>query len=315
MSTCLYTHPSCLRHETGQGHPERVARLEHIMDYLRGERFLELVWVESVAVEEATLALVHQPSMIRHVMHVISQVPQHGLAFLDSDTLVSAGSREATLCAVGASVMAVDAVMAGEATNAFCAVRPPGHHAEPERAMGFCLFNNVAIAAYHAIEAYGLSRVAILDFDVHHGNGTQAAVAHDKRILFMSTHQWPFYPYTGRRDEKGAGFVYNYPLPQGTDGDTFLSVWREGLAHVRAYQPQLMLLSAGFDAHEDDPLGGFRVSTQDFARLTMLFVEEAQKICQGRLVSMLEGGYNLTALAQSAAAHVGALMSHERVRG
>ncbi|MCR6497021.1 histone deacetylase family protein [Thermomonas sp. S9] len=217
-------------------------------------------------------------------------------------------SAEAALRAAGAGVAAVDAVLSGQARRAFCAVRPPGHHATASAAMGFCLLNNVAVAARHALDAHGLERVAIADFDVHHGNGTQAIFADDTRVRFASSHQWPLYPDSGARSETGCGNVFNAPLPEGTDGAAFLAAWEdELLPFLDAFRPQLVLVSAGFDGHRRDPLAGLQLEAEDYAHLTARLVALADRHCDGRLVSMLEGGYELQALAESCVAHVDAL--------
>jgi acetoin utilization deacetylase AcuC-like enzyme len=245
-----------------------------------------------------------------YVEHVLSAIPAHGFAALDPDTIVSPGSNEAALRAAGALCAAVDAVMAKEATNAFCAVRPPGHHAEIERSMGFCLFNNVAIGALHAHARHGCARVAILDFDVHHGNGTQDVVGRDGAFFFASVHQSPLYPGTGRRDERGVGNVLNVPLPPMADGEMFRHVWGElVMPRLIEFHPQFILVSAGFDGHEADPLAALRYHEDDFEWATAEVVRIARDCCDGRVVSALEGGYDLHALGASAAGHVRALMA------
>jgi len=304
--TTLYCfHPIFLLHDTGQHHPECKARVEAIHAVLEGRAFSGLLRREPPAVDDSTLRLVHDRAYIDYVE---SSVPTRGHYFLDSDTVIAPSSVLAARHAVGAVCLAVDAVMDGTCENAFCAVRPPGHHAEPDKAMGFCLFNNVAVAAYHALEAYGLARMAILDFDVHHGNGTQRAVEHDPRILFVSTHESPLYPFSGAESEKGVGNIINHPLKAGTDGAMFLAVWERLLVQVRDFMPQLIVVSAGFDAHRQDPLANTQVETDDFARLSAMLVALARTCCHGRLVSSLEGGYNVEALAESVGAHVRALM-------
>ncbi len=239
----------------------------------------------------------------------MARVPQKGHAALDADTILSPQSGKAALRAVGAVTLAVDAVMQGEAQNAFCAVRPPGHHAEPDQAMGFCLFNSIAVAARHTQAMHGIKRVAIVDFDVHHGNGTQAVAEQDPSLFFASSHQYPLYPGTGSADEIGAGNVVNVPLPAGTEGAHFRRAFETRiLPALEAFAPELLLVSAGFDAHRADPLAGLELEDDDFGWVTERLTETARRHSQGRLISVLEGGYDLRALAGSAAAHVSALM-------
>jgi acetoin utilization deacetylase AcuC-like enzyme len=256
---------------------------------------------------EADLLLAHPES---HVAAIREAAPQDGLIALDPDTSMSPGTWEAALRGVGGCLTAVDAVLAGEAKNAFVATRPPGHHAEKTRAMGFCMFGNVAIAAKHALDRHGLSCVAIVDFDVHHGNGTQDLLWDESRVLFISSHQMPLYPGTGAAHERGAhGNILNVPLSPGSDGHTMRSIYGSRLfQRLRDYQPELIILSAGFDAHADDPLANLNWTTEDFAWLTRELCKVAEDVCGGRLVSSMEGGYNLDALAESVAAHVTELM-------
>jgi acetoin utilization deacetylase AcuC-like enzyme len=229
---------------------------------------------------------------------------------LDADTALSPGSAEAALRAAGAAVAAVDAVLASPGSRAFCAVRPPGHHATADTAMGFCLFNNIAVAALHALQAHGLARVAIADFDVHHGNGTQAIFEHDPRVLFVGSHQMPLYPGTGAESETGMGNIVNAPLPPDSGSEAFRVAWETRLLPaIDAFEPQLLLVSAGFDAHARDPLAQLRLSADDYGWLTQRLVELANRHAQGRVVSLLEGGYDLVALRESSVAHVAALLA------
>ena len=308
MTTLLFTHPACLDHDPGPQHPERPARLSAILNALDGPDFAALDRREAPRANDAQLTLVH-PAL--HVQRVLGAVPPNGRARIDADTALSPGSGEAALRAAGAVCAAVDAVVAGEGKNAFCAVRPPGHHAEPGRAMGFCLFNNVAVGALHARKKHDLRRVAVIDFDVHHGNGTQAAFERDADLFYASTHQSPLYPGTGAMDERGvANNVLNLPLPPGGDSDLFRLAMEKGvLVALEAFRPQMIFISAGFDAHAADPLANLELTTGDFGWATEKLVEAARKTCDGRLVSTLEGGYDLEALAESAAAHVQALMA------
>jgi acetoin utilization deacetylase AcuC-like enzyme len=239
----------------------------------------------------------------------MAAVPQTGLRALDGDTALSPRSGEAALRAAGALCAGVDAVLTGEAHNAFCAVRPPGHHAEPNRAMGFCVFNNVAIGAAHARAAHGLKRVAVIDFDVHHGNGTQAVFEHQPDYLYISSHQSPLYPGTGRRNERGVGNIVNWPMPPYSGAAELRTGWTTAMAPaLRAFKPEFIFISAGFDAHHLDPLAQLELSEEDYAWLTWEILDIAEEYCNGRVISTLEGGYNLTALAASVAVHVQALL-------
>lgn len=307
MTTHIYWHPHCSEHDTGRGHPERAARIQAVLDALGGEGFEALVWREAPAASFEQIERVHPARYVDRIMH---GMPNWGLGYVDADTVVSPGSFEAALRAAGAVCAAVDAVMRGEARNAFCAVRPPGHHAEPERAMGFCLFNNIAIGALHAQAVHGVTRVAVIDFDVHHGNGTQAAFSERPDCQYVSTHQWPLYPGTGAAGERGvANNILNVPLPPGADGEDLRAAWQEEIAPaLRAFAPQLLLVSAGFDAHRDDPLAELALTERDYFWITRALAEIADEVAGGRLVSALEGGYDLTALAASSAAHVRALL-------
>jgi acetoin utilization deacetylase AcuC-like enzyme len=308
MTTILYSHPACLEHDPGGGHPERPARLESVLAALDAEAFAALERRQAPRAELEQIARVHPRAFVDRLLESIPTEGYHGL---DMDTIVSPGSGEAALRAAGALCAAVDAVMAGEADNAFCAVRPPGHHAEPERAMGFCLFNNIAIGAAQARAAHGLTRVAVVDFDVHHGNGTQAMFWDEPDLFFGSTHQMPLYPGTGSRGERGAsGNIVNVPLPPGAGSVEFRSAMGEGvLPALRQFAPEFLLVSAGFDAHQADPLAQLRFHDEDYAWATTELRRVAEDCCAGRLVSTLEGGYDLSALASSAAAHVQALMA------
>ena len=306
MATLFITHPDCIAHDPGTGHPESPQRLLAVVKAMEEPQFRTLIRREAPLGRKSDAARVHGE---RFVEAVLASVPESGRTALDADTILSRKSGEAALRAIGAITSAVDAVVAGEANNAFCAVRPPGHHAEPDRPMGFCLFNSVAIAARHAQAVSGLGRVAIVDFDVHHGNGTQAVAESDPTLFFASSHQFPLYPGTGAADETGVGNVLNMPLPAGTTGASFRRVYETKiLPALDAFAPELVLVSAGFDAHRADPLAGLELEESDFGWVTSRLLEAAQRHAQGRLVSILEGGYDLKALAGSAAAHVEALM-------
>lgn len=307
----FYTHPACVLHDTGPAHAERPARLENVTAALR-EAFPQVPWLEAPRATRGQLLRVHEDALLRLVLDTPVEAP----VALDPDTVLSKDSAEAALRAAGAGIAAVDAVMACAAQQertpprAFCAVRPPGHHATASVAMGFCLFNNIAVAAAHALDAHGLARVAVIDFDVHHGNGTQAIFDSDPRVLYLSSHQMPLYPDTGYANERGVGNVVNAPLPMGADGTAFRRAWTEILLPALAtFRPQLVFVSAGFDAHRRDPLAQLQLEADDYAWLTHELVAIAQRNAQGRMVSMLEGGYDLTALRESSVAHVGALIA------
>ncbi len=299
----VFSHPAGLDHDTGPEHAERAERLGAVLDALRAA-FPDLDLRQAPAATRGQLARVHDDALLRTVLdtRVAGRVP------LDADTVLSPGSAQAALHAAGAGVAAVDLVFGGEARRAFCAVRPPGHHATRDIAMGFCLFNSVAVAAAHALDRYGLTRVAIVDFDVHHGNGTQAIFEAEPRVQYVSSHQMPLYPDTGHRSERGVGNIVNLPLAPGTDGARFRDVWRERLLpEIDAFAPQLLLVSAGFDAHRDDPLAQLELDADDFGWLTGELVRLADRHADGRLVSMLEGGYDLGALRSCSVAHLTAL--------
>ncbi|MFM8333059.1 MAG: histone deacetylase family protein [Candidatus Methylumidiphilus sp.] len=307
MATFYYTHPSFLAHDTGTGHPENPFRLRAIDTVLQRPEFAALRKIEAPRAEVGQIVRVHSQAHYDTVMHGI---PQQGIRHLDPDTPVSPGSGEAALRAVGAVCAAVDAVFKGEARNAFCGVRPPGHHAEPGRAMGFCLFNNVAIAAEHARHTHGIKRVAIIDFDVHHGNGTQHAFDKNPDMLYASTHQFPWYPGSGAASETGVGNIFNVPLPAGSGSAEFRAAMESKiLPAIARFKPELILVSAGFDAHAGDPLSSLRLVEDDFAWITRELLQLAAQHCGGKLVSVLEGGYNLEALGESAGAHVRELLA------
>lgn len=303
----LYTHSVCLQHDPGPGHAESPARLRAVLQALDQDRFAVVDRVEAPRATREQLLRVHTAA---HVDRILAIAPESGTVRLDEDTLMSPASAEAGLRAAGAVVAAIDAVMQGSVPHAFCAVRPPGHHATPDTAMGFCLFNNIAVGAAHAIATHGLKRVAIADFDVHHGNGTQDIFQREPRVLFISSHQSPLYPGTGREDEHGAGNIINALLSPGDGSYEFRELW-DGvlLPKLHAFKPQLVLVSAGFDAHRNDPLAEIRLQTEDYAWITERLVDLARAHAGGRLVSTLEGGYELSALAASVSAHVSALLS------
>jgi acetoin utilization deacetylase AcuC-like enzyme len=308
MSTVLFSHPACLGHDTGPGHPERPDRIRAVLHALEAEEFALLLREEAPEADPDILALAHPRSYVDGILSIRPE-PDERL-MLDGDTLMSHGTRAAALRAAGAAIAAVDAVMEGWARNAFCAVRPPGHHAEAARPMGFCLFANAAIAAHHARAKWGAQRVAVLDFDVHHGNGTQAILEDDPDFFYASTHEMPLFPGTGHPHETGvANNVLNVALDPMSGGPEFRAAWGDTIIPaVEAYRPALIIISAGFDAHRRDPLASLNVSTADFSWLSQELVALADRACGGKLVSLLEGGYDLEGLATSAAAHVRALM-------
>ena len=307
MTTALYTHPDCLSHVTPPGHPEQVARLEVILEALSTPEFDALDRHKAEIVGDEALLRVHPQA---HLEAIRSAAPTEGFRSLDPDTHMSPGSLNAALRAAGAQVQAVEAAVRGNVRNAFCAVRPPGHHAETQTPMGFCLFGNVVVGARHALDALGLSRVAIMDFDVHHGNGTQDLVWDDARILFTSTHQSPLYPGTGLAHERGAhDNILNVPLAPLSDGAVFRkAMQRQILPTIDAFAPEMIFISAGFDAHAADPLANLNLVEEDFVWATQAICDLADAHCAGRVVSTLEGGYDLPALAASVAAHVRVLM-------
>jgi acetoin utilization deacetylase AcuC-like enzyme len=309
MTTGLITHAACLSHETPAGHPERAARLAAILESLKTFEFQNLIRLEAPRAERSSLARAHAPALLDLVLDQRAAL-NTGFVGIDADTVMSAGSAEAALRAAGAAIRAVDGVMAGEFINAFCAVRPPGHHAERGRAMGFCLFNNIAVAALHARDTHKLSRIAAIDFDVHHGNGTQDIFFDDPNLFYASTHQSPLYPGTGRASERGvAGNILNVPLPPGAGGEAFRAAYaRTVLPALERFAPEFIFISAGFDAHRADPLAELELDESDFSWATAQICKVAARVCRGRVVSALEGGYDLDALARSASAHVRALM-------
>ncbi|WP_114965786.1 histone deacetylase family protein [Alkalilacustris brevis] len=310
MTTLLITSPESRRHQTPPGHPECVARIEAVEAALDAPEFAALARETAPLAPEAEILRCHPASYIA-ALH--EATPESGIVALDADTHMSPASFDAALAAAGAAVRAVDAVIEGRARNAFCATRPPGHHAEAARPMGFCLFGNAAIAAKHALDHHGLVRVAVVDFDVHHGNGTQALLWDEPRVRFASSHQMPLWPGSGHADERGAhDNIRNLPLQPGTGGTGFRELWEaDALPWLDAFAPELVIVSAGFDAHHADPLAQLELDEQDFAWITRRLSDLAVRHAKGRLVSVLEGGYDVDALAQSVAAHVRVLMEHD----
>ena len=308
MTTALFTHPDCLRHVTPAGHPERIDRLMAIyaaIDTIENDALLR---IDAPLGTEADILLAHPK---HHIDAIVAAEPKAGSVALDADTHMSNGSVAAALRGVGAMTKAVDMVLGGEVSNAFAAMRPPGHHAETAKQMGFCLFGNIAIAAKHALERHGLTRVAVVDFDVHHGNGTQDLLWNEDRALFVSSHQMPLWPGSGRVEESGAdGNILNVPLPPDSGGDAIRKAYERIVFPALAeFKPELLLISAGFDAHQNDPLANLNWSTEDFAWVTDKLCDIADTSCGGRVVSTLEGGYDLQALAASTKAHLEILLT------
>jgi len=307
MSVLILTHPLSHRHVTPPGHPERVARIQAIDAVLERPDYADLPRAEAPEATQEQLLRAHDPHYLQELEAVS---PEHGWASIDADTQMSPDSLAAARHAAGANIAAVDAVLSGAHTSAVCAVRPCGHHAERERAMGFCFYGNIAIGAAHALEAHGLERVAIIDFDVHHGNGTQDIFWAEKRILFASTHQLPLFPGTGHAHETGIGNIINCPLAPRTGGREMRAAF-DGtiLPALDSFRPELIMISAGFDAHRDDPLANLNWTDEDFFWLTAAIAERARALCGGRIVSSLEGGYDLDGLASGFAAHLDALIA------
>ncbi len=307
MTTLLITHPSSLRHETPPGHPERPDRLRAVEAALESERFAPLIRESALPATLEQIALCHPRDFAERIL---AASPLSGLVEVDADTVMSPGTIEAVLHGVGGAVQAVDEVMTGRVANAFSAMRPPGHHAESVKAMGFCFFNSAAIAARHAQRRHGAERVAIIDWDVHHGNGTQEIFWNDPSVLYASSHEMPLYPGTGEASERGEhGTVVNAPLRAGDGSDAFREAMESVLLpRIADFKPDLIIISAGFDAHWRDPLANLNLKEPDFAWATQQLMEIADRSCRGRIVSVLEGGYDLEGLSRSAAAHVMALM-------
>ncbi|GLQ06375.1 histone deacetylase family protein [Sneathiella chinensis] len=307
MTTHLFTHKDCLFHDTGPGHPEMADRLRSVLHHLDEDEFAALIRHEASRGTRELLELVHDPDYLDEIER---KAPKTGIIQLDPDTFMSPGSIGAALRGVGAVRDAIDLVMSEPGSNAFCAIRPPGHHAEKDRAMGFCLYNNVAIGAVHARQAHGLDRVAVIDFDVHHGNGTQALFEQDAGLFYGSTHQAaPFYPGTGHVSETGVGNVVNAPLPAGAGSAEFRAAMEKVvLPALDAFQPELLIISAGFDAHHRDPRADIDLDVSDFEWITRKLMDSAERHCRGRIVSVLEGGYDLVGLGESAQIHVKTLL-------
>ena len=306
MKTGLITSDTYQNHNTGEGHPEKIDRVTAVIENFKKLDNKNLVWKKPSSFEQSILIKTHTKDYIKQVN---LSFPQSGLKFLDGDTVVSPGSKDATRDAVGSIISAIDGVEKKEFKNAFCCVRPPGHHAEKEKAMGFCIFNNVAVGANYLIEKYKYKKIAIIDFDVHHGNGTQDIFYNDKNVLYISTHQYPYYPGSGSEKENGKyNNVLNIPLEAGTTGNEYLNAYEKVLDKLKEFKPEFLLFSAGFDAHIDDPLAQLRLSSEDFYKITKRTLEVSKPFCNGNIVSILEGGYDLRALQESTQRHVDALI-------
>ena len=306
MKTGLITSNTYQNHNTGDGHPEKIDRVSAIIDNFKKLNNKNLIWKKPSKFKRELLENTHNKDYINFVE---KSFPEKGLSFLDGDTIISPGSKEATTDAVGSIITAIDGVENKEFKNAFCAVRPPGHHAEKNKAMGFCIYNNVAVGAHHLLEKYKLNKVVIIDFDVHHGNGTQDIFYDNSKVLYISTHQYPYYPGSGAEQEKGKyNNIYNIPLPAGTTSEKYLNAYEFVLKKVKEFKPEFILFSAGFDAHKDDPLAQFELNSKDFYDLTKRTLELSKLYCDGKVVSILEGGYDLNALQESSEMHVNALI-------
>jgi acetoin utilization deacetylase AcuC-like enzyme len=306
MKTGLITSDTYQNHNTGEGHPEKIDRVTAVIDNFKKLDNKNLIWKKPSKFDRSLLKITHSSDYINFVE---TSFPKKGLSFLDGDTIVSPGSKNATLDAVGSIIAAIDGVQNKEFKNAFCAVRPPGHHAEKNKAMGFCIYNNVAVGANYLINKYKLNKIAIIDFDVHHGNGTQDIFYDNKKVLYISTHQFPYYPGSGTEQEKGKyNNIFNIPLAAGTTSEEYLNAYEFVLKKIKEFKPEFILFSAGFDAHKDDPLAQLQLEAEDFYTLTRRTLELSKLYCDGKVVSILEGGYDLLALQKCSEMHVKALL-------
>ena len=306
MKTCIITSDTYKNHNTGDGHPEKIDRVTTIIDNFKKLDNKDLIWKKPSNFDPSLLNKTHST---KYVNFVHESFPKKGLSFLDGDTIISPGSKDATKDAVGSIITAIDGVQNKEFKNAFCAVRPPGHHAEKDKAMGFCIYNNVAVGANYLIDKYKFNRVAIIDFDVHHGNGTQNIFYDNEKVLYISTHQYPYYPGSGSEKEKGKfNNIFNIPLEAGTSSEQDLNAYENVLKKIKEFKPEFILFSAGFDAHIDDPLAQLKLTANDFYKITSRTLKLSKDFCNGKVVSILEGGYDLQALQDSSKRHVDALI-------
>ena len=306
MKTGIITTDTYLNHYTGQGHPERADRVSVVVENLKKNK--KLIWKKPLKFDTKYLKIAHESDYIDEVEN---SFPKKGLHFLDGDTIVSPGSRQASSDAVASIITAIDSVQNKEFKNVFCPVRPPGHHAEKDKAMGFCIYNNVAVGAHYLIEKYKFNKIAIIDFDVHHGNGTQDIFYDNEKVLYISTHQYPFYPGTGANNEKGKyDNILNIPLPAGTSSEEYLNAYEHVLKKLKEFKPEFLLFSAGFDAHQDDPLAQFKLRSKDFYDITKRTLKVINESVNNKVVSILEGGYDLNALKESSEYHLKALIEN-----
>ena len=306
MKTGIITTETYLNHDTGQGHPERADRVSVIIENLKKNK--KLIWKKPLKFDAKFLKIAHKSDYIDEVEN---SFPKKGLHFLDGDTIVSPGSKQASSDAVASIITAIDSVQNKEFKNVFCPVRPPGHHAEKDKAMGFCIYNNVAVGAHYLIEKYKFNKIAIIDFDVHHGNGTQNIFYDNEKVLYISTHQYPFYPGTGANNEKGKhSNILNIPLPAGTNSEEYMNAYEHVLKKLKEFKPEFLLFSAGFDAHQDDPLAQFKLKSKDFYDITKRTLKVINKSINNKVVSILEGGYDLNALKESSEYHLKALLEN-----
>ena len=306
MKTGIITTDTYLNHDTGQGHPERADRVSVVVENLKKNK--KLIWKKPLKFDTKYLKIAHEADYIDEVEN---SFPKKGLHFLDGDTIVSPGSRQASSDAVASIITGIDSVQNKEFKNVFCPVRPPGHHAEKNKAMGFCIYNNVAVGAHYLIEKYKLNKIAIIDFDVHHGNGTQDIFYDNEKVLYISIHQYPFYPGTGANNEKGKhDNILNIPLPAGTNSEEYMNAYEHVLKKLKEFKPEFLLFSAGFDAHQDDPLAQFKLKSKDFYDITKKTLKVINERVNNKVVSILEGGYDLNALKESSEYHLKALIEN-----
>ena len=307
MKTAVITSTTYQNHDTGPGHPEQADRVKVINEELK-KLGNQIHWLNSSSFDHSILEEVHDKKYLKEIS---LNFPKDGIQFLDGDTVVSSGSKQAALDAVGSIILGIDKIINKEFKNIFCSVRPPGHHAESNKAMGFCIYNNVAVGAGYLIKKYGYKKVAIIDYDVHHGNGTQEIFYNSPNVLYVSTHQYPFYPGTGHQDEKGLfNNILNIPLDANTNNEVFFNSFDKVISKLKNFKPEFILLSSGFDAHTNDPLAQINLSSKDFYEITKRILMVANEICDGKVVSILEGGYNLNALKESAYFHVKGLIEN-----